>query len=465
MKDFTIICAYDKKTRGIGFSNKMVWNCPEDMKFFSSATHQSCVIMGNKTWHSLKCNPLVGRINIVITTYVPVAQCDYGAHVKFVSSFKKALKYAQTTIREIFVIGGTQVYQTAIQHPNCSKLYLSEIDNTHFNYEFDRFFPELPKQFRIASAKQISVRLVMYTYVNMWDKKSPENQYISMIRRIMHDGDERKGRNGIVKSVFGDFNHTFDLRKGFPLLTTKRMHINIIIKELLFFIRGDTNTKKLHNDGVKIWDKNTTRKFLDARGLEHYKIGDMGPMYGFNWRHFGADYKGCDVDYTGKGIDQLMALIHNIKHNPLSRRLMMTTYDPSSVKDSVLPPCHGLTIQFYVSEGYLDCKMYQRSVDTALGYPFNIASYALLLTIIAHVTGLKPRKLYITLGDTHIYEEHFEKITKHLERKPLKMPKLKITKEKSKSVDEVEFMEMLTVDDFLLIDYNYHTGIKMTMIE
>jgi thymidylate synthase len=207
---------------------------------------------------------------------------------------------------------------------------------------------------------------------------------------------------------------------------------------------------------------------IDDRGLTQYEEGDMGPMYGWNWRHFGASYSGCNDNYNGRGYDQLEYLIKDLINNPSSRRLLLTTYDPSKVSESVLAPCHGITIQFNVRNGtYLDCKMYQRSVDVALGYPFNIASYGLLVHILCHVTGYQPGKLTMTLGDTHLYEQHLEKIKNQLNRVPYRFPQLKITKSKDRTDDVksiLKFIEKLQPEDFEIVGYNYYPGIKMDMV-
>ena len=180
-------------------------------------------------------------------------------------------------------------------------------------------------------------------------------------------------RNAKTYSIF-DNSITFDMKDGFPLLTTKRMFWKGIVEELLFFIRGDTNSKHLEDKGVRIWQGNTTQEFIDNIGLP-YQEGDMGPMYGFMWRHFGADYTGCNTDYTNQGFDQLSKIVEEIKTNPHSRRILMSDFDPSRAHQGVLYPCHSLVLQFYVRDGkFLDVKMYQRSVDSFLGEPFNIAS-------------------------------------------------------------------------------------------
>lgn len=469
---FSLIVAMGKSNRGIGSQNGLPWKIKEDMDWFKKVTTSNCgtsVLMGRNTWESIpkKFRPLPDRNNIILSSKL------YGIdtkdeNVKYVKSIHEALSIVQNDSK-LFVIGGQKLYEEAINMLECDELYITEVDDSLIKKECDTFFPEIPKYFKETSVIPGNTEGVTFKiYKNISDVNSDEMQYINTLKYIIDKGEWKSGRNGRVVSVFGDVQHKFDLTKGFPLLTTKRMPFDLIIKELLFFIRGDTNAKNLSKQGVKIWDGNTTREFLDNRGLSGYNEGDMGPMYGWNWRHFGAEYKGANACYLNCGFDQLSYLINCIVKDPSSRRLLLTTYDPSKVEQSVLAPCHGLTIQFNVSDKYLDCKMYQRSVDTALGYPFNIASYAAFVHVIAKVCGLKPRWLYMTLGDTHLYEQHLEKVKRHFDRIPLKMPTLQIKDpEESDLIDvnsRIRWMEALTCDDFKLENYNYYPGIKMDMV-
>jgi thymidylate synthase len=296
-----------------------------------------------------------------------------------------------------------------------------------------------------------------------------EYQYLNLVTEVLEQP-PHEGRNGPVRSLFGP-QHTFDLQNGFPLLTTKKMYTRAIIEELLFFLKGKTQTKELEEKKIYIWSENTSRKFLNSRGL-NYSEGEMGPMYGYNWRHFGSSF----LQNKNEGVDQLKNLIDGLINDPYSRRHLLTTYDPSSVDECVLAPCHGLITQFYVSSYFshpfllkakkeeakkeLHCKTYQRSADLALGYPFNITSYALLLKIIAKACGYKAGKLIITLGDVHIYEEHVEGLQEQLKRECFPFPKLKIAKKKETGL---EFIESLTYEDFKVINYQSHSFIKFLM--
>lgn len=208
----------------------------------------------------------------------------------------------------------------------------------------------------------------------------------------------------------------FDLRNDiFPLLTTKRVFWRAVLEELLWFIKGSTNAKELQDKNIHIWDGNSTREFLDKMGFHDREEGDLGPVYGFQWRHYGAEYKTCHDDYTGQGIDQLNEVINRIRNNPNDRRIIMSAWNVVDIPKMALPPCHCF-VQFYVADGELSCQLYQRSADMGLGVPFNIASYALLTYMIAHVTGLKPGDFVHTLGDAHVYLNHIEPLKQQVNR-------------------------------------------------
>merc|ERR1712078_670112 len=228
-------------------------------------------------------------------------------------------------------------------------------------------------------------------------------------------------------SVFGT-TMRYDLRTSFPLLTTKRVFWRGVVEELLWFVRGDTNAKHLSDQGVKIWDGNGSREFLDKRGLSHREEGDLGPVYGFQWRHFGAKYVDMHTDYSGQGVDQLAECIKKLKEDPTDRRIIMSAWNPADLGLMALPPCH-MFCQFYVANGELSCLMYQRSCDMGLGVPFNIASYSLLTCMMAQVCGLKPGEFVHTMGNAHVYQNHIEPLKEQLKRTPRPFPVLKINQD------------------------------------
>lgn len=287
-------------------------------------------------------------------------------------------------------------------------------------------------------------------------KRHEEYQYLEIVQDILDHGVKKGDRTGTgTMSVFGR-QMRFSLRDGtFPLLTTKKTFHRGISEELFWFIRGSTNALELKEKKVMIWEGNSSREYLDSVGLNHRQVGDLGPVYGFQWRHYGAEYKDMHADYTGQGIDQLADVIDKIKNKPNDRRIIMCAWNPKDIPQMALPPCHCLA-QFYVANGELSCMLYQRSADMGLGVPFNIASYALLTHMIAHVTGLKAGEFVHTLGDAHVYLNHVEPLKEQLVREPNPFPKLFIKR-------KIENIEDFTIDDIEVQDYNPHPKITMTM--
>lgn len=285
-------------------------------------------------------------------------------------------------------------------------------------------------------------------------------QYLDMCRYILEHGEDRPDRTGTgTRSVFG-YQTRYDLREGFPLLTTKKMYLRPIAEELLWFIKGDTNIKYLVDRNVKIWNEwpyEDFKKSEDFNGetLEEFvekikndddfakKHGNLGPVYGAQWRNF-----------NNEGTDQLMKLIDSLKNNPFSRRHIISAWNPSQVDEMALPPCHTL-MQFYVSSDkkYLSCQLYQRSADTFLGVPFNIASYALLTCMLAQVCGYEPKEFIHTIGDAHIYKNHFDVVKTQIEREPLPLPRLVLNK-------DIDNLFDFKIEDIKLEGYKSHGPLK-----
>jgi len=282
-----------------------------------------------------------------------------------------------------------------------------------------------------------------------------EYEYMDLINDILVNGKVKTDRTGTgTISRFGA-QMRFSLRDGFPLLTTKRVFWRGVAEELIWFIKGSTNGNDLSAKKIKIWEPNGTKDFLTKRGLGHREEGDLGPVYGFQWRHFGATYVDMHTDYTGKGFDQLADVINTIKTNPDSRRIIMSAWNPPDLALMALPPCHTMC-QFFVVDGELSCQLYQRSGDMGLGVPFNIASYALLTVMIAHICDLKPGDFVHTLGDAHVYSNHVEPLKEQMKREPRAFPTLKF-KRKVTNIDDFTF------EDFELEGYKPHPKIKMDM--
>ena len=282
-----------------------------------------------------------------------------------------------------------------------------------------------------------------------------ETGYIDLLKKIIEKGNKKNDRTGIgTISTFGE-QLRFNLKDQFPLLTTKKTFWKGVSKELLWFLKGDTNANNLQKENIHIWDGNSSREFLDSRGLQHLEEGDLGPVYGFNWRHWNAKYENCEKDYKNEGVDQVENIINEIKTNPNSRRLILTSWNPSTLDEVALPACHTFC-QFYVNNGDLSCQMYQRSADMFLGVPFNIASYALLTYMIAHVTNLKPKELIIAIGDAHIYKNHVEQANEQIKREIYEFPTLKI-KGNIQCIDDFKY------EDFEIENYKSHGIIKAKM--
>lgn len=382
---------------GISKDGEIPWRISEDFKYFKNITTSidivktNVVIMGKNTWESIGCKPLSKRINIIISTTMKeshdftlldknIETCDMSdlcQLIKFLddnlivcSSIEKAIKYVNkrndenNNINDIFICGGKQLYDFFLNNPTTDKVYMTKINN---NYQTNTIINFTENNFSIISSdvkvqrdakNDKNVEIVYYVYQRI--KNNEEQQYLDILRKIITEGNFRPTRNANTYSLFSN-SMTFDLSKSFPLLTTKKMFLKGIFEELKFFLLGKTNSKLLEEKKVNIWKGNTNRQFLDFLGLNHYNEGDMGPMYGFQWRHYGIEYKGCDHNYKMNGYDQLQNVINLLKTDKYSRRIMMTTFNPSQLKESVLAPCHGIVVQFGVEgSNKLSCHMYQR---------------------------------------------------------------------------------------------------------
>mmetsp|Transcript_24153 Transcript_24153/g.29740 ORF Transcript_24153/g.29740 Transcript_24153/m.29740 type:complete len:559 (+) Transcript_24153:128-1804(+) len=556
MTDIAAVVAAAASSRGIGAAGNLAWRLPADMAFFkkvtitppeqasitsstASTTLTNAVIMGRKTWESIppKFRPLDNRINVILTrnsTYASTIQSSStnnsnnseNNNVMVCTSIEEAITSLQqkANIGHIFIIGGGQVYQDAIELGLVNKVIYTKVDNFEKSIEnsFDTFFPDLDEEWdcrpypgeeqeeeeevvtddvvevgtvvdekkegeevesKTANAKihtdaKSGLTFQFLEYTRKSNKKSKltkedsempaveegahvnpeEMQYLEMIQDIIENGVERGDRTGTgTLSKFGT-QMRFSLRDGtLPLLTTKRTFWRGVAEELLWFVQGNTNANDLAAKDIHIWDGNGSREFLDSRNLEHREEGDLGPVYGFQWRHFGAKYVDMHTDYTGQGVDQLAECIDKIKNHPEDRRIIMSAWNPSDLDVMALPPCH-MFCQFYVDtkKNELSCQMYQRSADMGLGVPFNIASYALLTIMIAHVTGRKPGDFVHTIGDAHVYLNHVDALKEQLKRSPRAFPKIKVNPEK-KNIDDFEF------SDFEVIGYKPHKTIKMKM--
>ncbi|TMW65941.1 hypothetical protein Poli38472_003706 [Pythium oligandrum] len=483
----SIVVAAAEEHWGIGWKNAIPWRLPTDLKRFreitvrmtdENAERQHAVIMGRKTWESLppKFRPLPQRLNVVLTRNAEFREsANVPADVAVASSLTEALEIIDAkgeAIDQVFVIGGSAVYEEALGHPACNQVHLTTVKGS---FECDAFFPSNVYElgFRcVSTSEEKEENGITFQFKELrrddGTKEQPQTaladattlheecQYLDLIRKIMNEGVQKGDRTGTgTVSIFGA-QMRFNLRNDvFPVLTTKRVFWRGVAEELLWFISGDTNAKTLQDKDIHIWDGNGSKEYLGSIGLGHREAGDLGPVYGFQWRHFGAKYTDMHADYTGQGVDQLAEVIHKLKTNPNDRRILLSAWNPADLKEMALPPCH-MFCQFYVANGELSCQMYQRSADMGLGVPFNIASYALLTRLIAQVAGLKAGDFVHVIGDAHIYLNHLEPLKIQLGRTPRPFPTLRINPEKT-NIDDFEF------GDFELDGYKPHGTIKMAM--
>lgn len=491
---------------GIGKDGKLPWKLPTDLKFFNEVTmstsdpsKKNAVIMGRKTWESIPLvrRPLPGRLNVVLTRSgsFDIATAE---NVVICGSMASALELLAASpycvsIEKVFVIGGGEILREALNVHGCDAIHITEIETS---IECDTFIPAIDASvfqpwYSSFPLVENNTRYSFVTYVRvrssadeslaqngdlMFDSKSDsikfevklftflpkliferheEYMYLRLVEDIISNGAVKDDRTGTgTLSKFG-CQTRFNLRKTFPLLTTKKVFWRGVVEELLWFISGSTSAKVLQEKGIHIWDGNASRDYLDSIGLKDREEGDLGPVYGFQWRHFGARYTDMHADYTGQGFDQLLDVIDKIKNNPDDRRIILSAWNPSDLKQMALPPCHMFS-QFYVANGELSCQMYQRSADMGLGVPFNIASYALLTCMIAHVCDLVPGDFVHVMGDAHVYRTHVRPLQEQLQKLPKPFPILKINPQK-KNIDS------FVAADFKLIGYDPHQKIEMKM--
>lgn len=458
-----IITAFTNKSFGIGKAGAMPWYIPEDLSRFANITKGNTVVMGRNTWESFNKIPLRDRFNVVVTSECAKYSKYDVSNLMFIDSKSLDSLHEIVDSGEIYIIGGEDIYRKYVGE--AEYIYATVIEQ---DIECDRFFPlENFHKYEIESASpsmyspkgNCNFRYITYKKKNT---VHDEFQYLKMMEGILYNGEARPDRTGV--GTLSTFAHQlrFDISKSVPFLTTKQLAWKTVLKELLWFISGSTDSKILENQSVNIWKGNTSREFLDKRGLEHYKEGDTGPLYSHALRAFGSVYTGCNTDYTGKGFDQFNMILQSLRTDPYSRRHVMTTFNPSIVDQCVLMPCHGIAIQFYVSgdltKQHLSCHVYCRSSDSFLGLPFNIASYAALTYLVAKLVNMNPGELIISTGDTHIYANHVDQVKAQLSRNPLPFPKLKINDHiLSKSLSEIN------LDDFQLDGYISYGAIRAPM--
>ncbi|UKK02743.2 bifunctional dihydrofolate reductase/thymidilate synthase [Theileria orientalis] len=451
---------------------------------------QNVVVIGRKTYDSLPPNtfPFKNRISVVISRTISEIPGGY-----VFDSIPKALLYVKHNLNyyKIFIMGGSFIYNEVINLPVLDTLYITRVNK---KYPCDVFFPKIPEDYIITGiSKTFTNGDTTYDFVtyerkdqlrdepdnrtfhellltgekfankpplykacpNLKVRYSQELQYLDILADILNNGVKKTNRTGVDCYAKFGYQMRFDLSESFPLLTTKKVFLRGIIEELIWFIRGSTNGNDLLKKNVKIWELNGARGFLDALGFYDREEHDLGPVYGFQWRHFGAKYVDMHTDYNGQGIDQLSILIDKIKNKPNDRRLIVCSWNVADLSKMALPPCH-LLFQFFVADGKLSCMMHQRSCDMGLGVPFNIASYSLLTYMIAQICDLEPGEFVHNLGDAHIYCNHVDAVKEQISRVPYPFPSLKLNK-------EIKKIEDFTLDDIKVENYVSHPAIKMDM--
>jgi len=451
---FDLIVAADEGW-GIAKGNDLPWSKTDvgraDMRYFRTVTMDGAVIMGRKTWDSLPKKPLPGRVNIVISRgpgpLEPGASVESGAI--FVNDLDTALDVARRC-PACFVIGGREIYTLALHHPYLRGAYVSRIQG---RYECDTYFPShlLPARALII-CEMPGITFYKYDFTN-----HEETKFLDLLREIM-GAPTRPSRTGInTRSVFNRcirFNLTDARGPVLPLLTTKSVNWKSVYYELIWFLQGSTNTKYLDENGVKIWAGNSSREYLDSRGLKDYEVGDVGPIYGAQWRNW-------------NGVDQLAQVIDTIKKDPWDRRMIVSAWNVSDIPKMCLPPCH-YSFQFYVDGKRLNCLVNMRSADVALGVPFNIASYAFLTHIVAFLTGLIAGELSINMADCHIYENHLAEVGGWITRAPVRFPIIRfgpriteLTGPAGPTIDD--FAKKFTFSDYEIEGYKSRPFIKLQM--
>lgn len=473
-RTYSLIVAYSFSDRIIGQGGAIPWHISEDLAHFkritSSVESNNAIIMGRRTWESIGCKPLPNRLNIVITRST-ITSAGEAVHFCTWETLETCL--AAHNVEQCFIIGGQQIYELALKSCTIDKIYATEvylpkgyISNENLvkfpNTDEYGFKLSVVSDFKI-SASTTSVPLY-YRFMEFEKTDTPrwrnisEVAYLELMARILKEP-VRCDRTGVgTHSMFGE-HLVYELGDTFPIATTKRMFFRGIFEELMMYLRGCTDNKILQAKNIHVWDGNTTREFLDNRGLQHYEIGDMGSTYGFNFRHFGANYKGCGDNYDGQGFDQLEEVIKLLKTDPNSRRIIINLWNPAANAGAALPACLCM-YQFYVRDGkYLDLQIYIRSSDYFLANNWNTCTGAMLVHLLCSLEGLEilcPGRLIVCSGDTHIYQSHDEQVKINLGREPHPYPKLVIKARRAR-------LEDFVFDDLELIGYKSYPSIPAPM--
>jgi thymidylate synthase len=470
---FNIILAVDKEF-GYDKDGQIPWMGlhPEDMKMFKKTTigeGNNCVLMGRKTWESIGKKPLVDRYNIILTKNVNNIQ--NGDNFEMTNSVEEALKSIYNKkFDNIFILGGESLWCEFLNRKLVNKIFITMIPDNfyyHCTKHFDIFSHKRFKDFKLIEENELKGKDSNdSTNINIMDKKpailkifkyhnKEELLFLTTLDKIIKKGIYKMDRSGVgTYSLFGK-SFTYDIKNyRLPVFTHRKVFIRGIIEELLFFISGKTNTKVLEEKKVNIWKQHTSREYLDKMGLssDKYKDGSYGPAYGFQLRHWGAEFEGDDADYTGKGIDQLQYIVDLLKDKEKrnSRRILFSYWNPSVIEMVPLPSCHVMYIFFVNPETEeLSVSFFQRSNDFALAAVFNIVSASLLTFMLCKITGLKPGKCVHNIGDLHLYSNQIESVKQFMSNSyDINYPVMGFKEKK------YENMEDFSCEDFILMFYN-----------
>jgi dihydrofolate reductase / thymidylate synthase len=492
---FSIIVGYTFNNNGIGYKRQLPWRLKNDMIYFKEKTstviedenieYINSVIMGMTTWNSIVegNKPLKNRLNIIITRKTIksnnkfIIYTDWNNLLSAIIDFNNKKYIINNKILKIqtnFIIGGESIYRLALDKLDIETIYTTEI---YKETNCDTFFPNIYElvgnnKFKISNCgkfefdNNIYYRFITYTNIELFEKscKGWENKeeklYLENMKEILERGIERDDRTGVgTISKFG-IMMKYDLQDTFPISTTKKIFLRGIFEELMLYLRGRTDNKILNDKKINIWNGNTSREFLNKRGLKEYCEGDMGETYGFNFRHFGGEYKGCKETYPSKyGYDQLKNVINLIKNDPTSRRIIINLWNPKTLHKAALPSCLCM-YQFYVDTQHklLNLQIYIRSTDYFLANNWNTCTGALFVHLICALSfiDLKPGELSVVCGDSHIYKTHVSQVRENLKRTTFPFPKLIVNNKK----DKITSFEW---EDLKLIGYRSHSSLSAPM--
>ncbi len=493
---FSIIVGYTFNNNGIGNKGQLPWRLKNDMLYFKKTSstviedenieYINSVIMGMTTWNSIVegNKPLKNRLNIIITRKTIksnnkfIIYTDWNNLLSAIIDFNNKKYIINNKILKIqtnFIIGGESIYRLALDKLDIETIYTTEI---YKETKCDTFFPNIYElvgnnKFKIRDCSKfesddnnIHYRFITYTNIELinksfgiWENKK-EKMYLDNMKDILEKGIERDDRTGVgTISKFG-IMMKYDLQDTFPISTTKKMFLRGIFEELMLYLKGYTDNKILNDKKINIWNGNTSREFLNKRGLKEYCEGDMGETYGFNFRHFGGEYGGCKATYPfNYGYDQLKNVINLIKNDPTSRRIIINLWNPKTLHKAALPSCLCM-YQFYVDTQHklLNLQIYIRSTDYFLANNWNTCTGALFVHLICSLTfiDLKPGELSVVCGDSHIYKTHVSQVRENLKREPYPFPKLIVNNKK----DKITSFEW---EDLKLIGYRSHSSLSAPM--